>query len=469
MCGIVGLGDFKPKAGQYEHNLFAQMMVGNALRGTDSTGIMKVYSNGHSDWRKQTGYPYHLWESKGFPNFWKDYEKKEVRYLIGHCRSATVGDPNVKNAHPFTVDHISLVHNGTLAKSSKLPDYKDFAVDSEAICHSIAKQGIQKTVDGMDGAFSLVYYDAKEKTLNFIRNFERPMFIGKQEGIGRLFFGSEEMMIKWILDRNNIVPAQFEELPTYTLYSFSLDSLKPKIKKVTKSFFSGPLYSKVWIKGVAYDSLEEFHKIQELQDANTKPTLGSDSVDFSAPSLPAPATETAEASPKGKVVPFSGKKKPKTKGEPGKGTFFANPLLRSANLVPVNNLFGLRKDERIALEIENWDKVPGADDKYLFECASAAAPNTQVFFYLMGKRGMETLIETGKLSARIVGMQQNTKTIQDLKEFHRIWVADPIPKFSFEIEAEDAEIISESELQEAVKMLNEAQQLHNRRDPALGD
>ena len=82
---------------------------------------------------------------------------------------------------------------------------------------------------------------------------------------------------------------------------------------------------------------------------------------------------------------------------------------------------------------------------------------------------METLVEMGKLSARIVGMQQNTKTIQDLKEFHRIWVADPIPKFSFEIEAEDAEIISESELQEAVKMLNEAQQLHNRRDPALGD
>ena len=471
MCGIVGLGDFRPKAGQYEHNLFAQMMVGNALRGTDSTGIMKVYSNGNSDWRKQVGYPYRLWESKGFPNFWRDYEKKDVRFLVGHCRSATTGDSTAKNAHPFTVGHISLVHNGTLVKTSKLPEFNTFSVDSEAIANSIVVQGIQKTVDQMDGAFSLVYYDSKERTLNLIRNFERPMFLGKQEGIGRIFFGSEEKLIQWILDRNNIVPAVFEEIPTYSLYTFSLDSMKPEIKKVTKtySYSSFPHHKpKIWIGGVPFDSMEEYEEMKAAKEATAAKTsvISPDTPDFSIPSLPVPASEVAESSPKGKVVPFFGKRKGKNKETPTKGTFSAATLLKSDNLVPVNNLFGLRKDQRIRLDIENWDKLPGDADKYLFECSSKEIPNTQVFFYLHGKRGMETLAETMTLSARIVAMQQNTKTTQSAKEQHRLWVADPLPDFG--LDEADGEILSESEMKEAVRLLNEAN-LHNHRDEALGD
>ncbi|MFW3388022.1 UNVERIFIED_CONTAM: hypothetical protein RF648_18655, partial [Kocuria sp. CPCC 205274] len=99
---------------------------------------------------------------------------KLPKFLVGHNRYATMGEVVDRNAHPFQHGSITLVHNGTLDNQSLLPDHQKFAVDSENIAYSIDKIGIEETIKKLNGKFTLVWFDAKDQTLNFIRNKDRP-------------------------------------------------------------------------------------------------------------------------------------------------------------------------------------------------------------------------------------------------------------------------------------------------------
>lgn len=225
MCGIVGLMRTEYAGiSENERSIFDQLLHTGVVRGHHGTGIFAVDANGNVRSIKSAGPPFHLVTSKDFPSFWEKTKKNSTKILVGHNRLATTGEKTTKNAHPFISGHITLVHNGTLDSDSKI-NLKKFDVDSEALCHAIAEQGIEKAIGETLGAYALVFFDNKAKTLNFLRNGQRPLAIAIDKTWNRLVFASEIEHLKWIIGRNNMtgINVSAREIPTNTLLSFALD------------------------------------------------------------------------------------------------------------------------------------------------------------------------------------------------------------------------------------------------------
>lgn len=152
--------------------------------------------------------------------------------FLGHTRYATHGTVKDKNAHPFQHDHIVLAHNGGIWNKDELLKGKDFDVDSEAICHSIAKIGVIETLKTIEGAFALSYYDLDEGKFNLIHNGGRPLSLFRNKTKNVWYYGSEGEMLFWLLRRNRIDHGVIDEIPESTLYSFDLASNSLETRKV---------------------------------------------------------------------------------------------------------------------------------------------------------------------------------------------------------------------------------------------
>lgn len=220
MCGIVGMVSSN-KAGFYNahQKIFKDMLWADAVRGDDSTGVFGVNKYGNVDFLKEKGSPAELFKTKE----WDDFESdifSQFHMVVGHNRKATRGATTDENAHPFVEGNTILVHNGTLFNHSSLTE-KKVEVDSHAILHSIVERGYEKTIEELDGAFTLVWYDTKEKELYIIRNEQRPLFIANTEGAW--FFASEEKMLKWCISREEVKIADITNCKPGTLYTFNLE------------------------------------------------------------------------------------------------------------------------------------------------------------------------------------------------------------------------------------------------------
>jgi len=197
MCGIVGV------VGQIiaaHERAFKTLLILDALRGLDSTGIAAI--GRHVDPRvvKQVGNPYDLMEMGVFNKVMNQFN----RALIGHNRFGTQGLVTKKNAHPFEFDKVIGVHNGTLENKWELVNGNNFAVDSEALYSGINNDGIEKTITRARGAWSLVWWDKEEETMNFLRNKERPMWMAYAKKDHAMFFASESWMIEIATSRNEV-------------------------------------------------------------------------------------------------------------------------------------------------------------------------------------------------------------------------------------------------------------------------
>lgn len=197
MCGLTGVAG---KIGKKEEDIFRDLLVVDALRGTDSTGIAVVSSQFDVKIAKQVGNPYELFDTKSYDRALMGLN----RVLIGHNRWSTVGVSNRANAHPFQYDHITGAHNGTLKNKGTLLNGNDFAVDSQALYNHIAKEGLKSAITKADGAWALTWWDANEKTINFLRNQERPLWMVRSDDGKTLFWASELWMLEGVLDREGI-------------------------------------------------------------------------------------------------------------------------------------------------------------------------------------------------------------------------------------------------------------------------
>ena len=213
MCGLV-LAMGKYSLVSSELKLFSQMLACDTFRGEHSTGMFSLFR----PYGKDPVFKVKKSVDDGF-DFVKSHEfmdgmiykhksttspfaeiTETPKALFGHNRHATMGAVNAKNAHPFTHGHITLAHNGTLINQSLLPDHKDFEVDSENICHSIAKIGVDETIQKLHGAYTLIWFNAQEMTINLIRNNERPFHFAETSA-GDWFGASEEDMLMWLMKR----------------------------------------------------------------------------------------------------------------------------------------------------------------------------------------------------------------------------------------------------------------------------
>ena len=236
MCGIVGM------AGKltFDHKgAFKDMLQVSTLRGVDATGVLRVVANGSMSYLKLSQPSLEYFNLKG-----ADAAMNPVgaKVLLGHTRSATIGGNKSHNAHPFIIDDdkeeqmLGGVHNGTLRGNwrTALVDSNKFDVDSQGLYHNIAAFGVENVLPLVEGAWALVWQDARDNTLNFIRNSERPLYLAYSLDKSVILWASEKWMLLVAERQGKIKLFRAEDgefahslAPDY-LYSFTIDMTKTK-------------------------------------------------------------------------------------------------------------------------------------------------------------------------------------------------------------------------------------------------
>ena len=194
MCGIVGM------AGQLVHgdkDVFNQMLFFCQLRGEDSTGVFNIPKDSPDpSIIKVVGTPDNLFSNIRFDRL----TMYNSRALIGHCRKATIGKINAVTAHPFTYGSITGVHNGTLRNWRDLPGDSE-SMDSQTLFENMNRVGTRETIEAVDGAYALIWWDTDDETLNVLRNKERPLHYAFSADYKRILWASEAWMILIAADR----------------------------------------------------------------------------------------------------------------------------------------------------------------------------------------------------------------------------------------------------------------------------
>lgn len=249
MCGLVGIAG---KLEVRDEAMMKRLLVFDYFRGPDSTGLASIRNNGDVKIAKGAVSPLDLFDTKRFTETNSGYPSIA---LIGHNRLATKGGINNMNAHPFQFDNIVGAHNGTLDQSSwtALEDAigEKHSVDSMAVIHAIAKLGIEETVKLLQGAWALTWYDLEAKTMNLLRNKERPLWVAYSKKFDRLFWASEWVTIdaalrtaakhqEYEMYKEDQTNYQYWSVQPDWWYRFDIESLrtggdalpKPKVKEL---------------------------------------------------------------------------------------------------------------------------------------------------------------------------------------------------------------------------------------------
>lgn len=229
MCGLVGA--FGSSLYNADEDFFKDGLIASQLRGQDSTGIALVHGKKFNSTILKAAQDASLFVSR--EDVRKVFNKHhDIKVMMGHTRYATHGTVCDPNAHPFEHEHIVLAHNGGIWNKKDLPDGDKFQVDSEAICHSVAKIGAIETLRKINGAFALSFFDFDEGRFNLIRNEGRPLFYAKHKHRSSWYYASEGEMLLWILRRNKIDFDDIELLEESHLLTFDLKSAKFEIREV---------------------------------------------------------------------------------------------------------------------------------------------------------------------------------------------------------------------------------------------
>jgi hypothetical protein len=219
MCGIVGL-IAKRRFGFYmaQEEIFRDLLFVDTLRGPDSTGVFGITKAGNVSTLKAAVSGPQFVELEDFKNFQRSMSRNYMA-VIGHNRKATKGNVTGKNAHPFKVGDITLVHNGTVWGDN---DFKEgVEVDSHQIAHNISEKGEFVAVPEINGAYALVFYNKKDKTLNLCRNDMRPLSLLETDGFWVI--SSEAALAHAILIRHNVKLQRVHGIPLKTMVVFDMD------------------------------------------------------------------------------------------------------------------------------------------------------------------------------------------------------------------------------------------------------
>lgn len=226
MCGLVGVaGTISAK----DEKVFKNLLVLDQLRGEHSTGILSVTSTYSTEVLKKMGGHAELKQYKQYDEIFR----KCHRVLMGHNRWATQGAVNHVNAHPFEFKTIIGAHNGTLRNKHALPDAKNFEVDSENLYHAIEKDGLEASIKITNGAYALTWWNKDEKSLNFLRNSERPLHFCHSEDGKVLYWASEPWMLRVALERNTVKHGEIYSLKEMAHWSISFEGYKASDKVPT--------------------------------------------------------------------------------------------------------------------------------------------------------------------------------------------------------------------------------------------
>lgn len=233
MCGLIGVAG--NVSAQVKNSLFKDMLDVCQTRGRHATGVIKVDDDLDYGYIKNVGPPAMLFDRRSYSDI---VETGNAAALIGHCRHKTSGDNDTASAHPFDYEDEGIigVHNGTLRSYHDLDTHNFKKVDSEVLYGHLAMNGPEETFNKIEGAWACVWWNDKNKTLNFIRNKERPLWFTWNEDCSMMFWASEIWMFGAISRKIKLwdggkADSPYVELPVDTMWSFNID---PKAKKDEK-------------------------------------------------------------------------------------------------------------------------------------------------------------------------------------------------------------------------------------------
>lgn len=220
MCGLVGMAGDLTSGWK---DVFTELLIVDSVRGMHGTGVAAIRRYENRVNLVKMPVPS---QALIMTNEYNSAIKDPIKVLIGHNRYATIGKKNVENSHPFQFSDVVGAHNGTLYSGSRkrLDPAEYYGTDSEAIYANLNDEGIRKTVDELDGAWALTWYDATNNTINFLRNDKRPLFYGYSDDRCTLFWASELEMLKFVLSRNKRMPDDdhFHDVTPYTHLSWKV-------------------------------------------------------------------------------------------------------------------------------------------------------------------------------------------------------------------------------------------------------
>lgn len=226
MCGIVAvIAAYQNGFLDDEKKAFSEMLFIDTFRGWDSTGVFSVHTNHNVHILK---------DAVPGPEFICHNKYKEFMarlwinglFAVGHNRSATRGEINAVNAHPFWInDEIVLVQNGTWNGSHK--HVKNTEVDTEAVAHIIQEHpdNVEQALQKINAAYALMWYNVPKKTLYAIRNTLRPLHMVNLKSGGTLLASELETML-YAASHNKMEIKSCEEVKPGVLHSWAINDDK---------------------------------------------------------------------------------------------------------------------------------------------------------------------------------------------------------------------------------------------------
>ena len=228
MCGIVGMAGNGLTT--VDLKVFTDLMTISALRGTDGTGIFQ----GHFDKFKNTW----LIEKRAWPvnSFFRLHKSKAGNKLllnscldnvfIGHTRWATAGELTDENCHPYHVDNIVGVHNGTM-EDTKYWNIKE--TDSLLLYKDIQARGLKTVLEEVEheSAFALSYIDMQQRKLYFARNIERPLYVMHHLNRKAMYWASEGGFLELAAKRHKLDVSEPKVFCVNKIYSIDIDDIGP--------------------------------------------------------------------------------------------------------------------------------------------------------------------------------------------------------------------------------------------------
>lgn len=264
MCGLAGV--LSNKLQDPEIYAFDELMCISVIRGWEGAGTAFISRGEQADVLRTVGTGTDLVLHGKFSDFLK---KKRIA-LMGHTRFPTMGkDTNdLAFVHPHRYEHITLVHNGTMTEVAGTKVDKDKMSDSAMLTESIAKIGVKDTIKNSQGAFALVWFDAKQQTLNFLRNWERPLHFAipqtKDKKKFVLYWASDPLFLQIICNRrydtHKVLPLEpgvwfGYELEKPPLRPFEVKDVRPEWKSTwtggTTGFATGKYINGKWVEGTS--------------------------------------------------------------------------------------------------------------------------------------------------------------------------------------------------------------------------
>ena len=203
MCGIIGCVGFNNA-----YDVIIKSLSLLEYRGYDSVGV-GLFNSGKIEVFKKAGRTADLEELLKDNSF-------NSKCGIGHTRWATHGVVSDKNAHPFKVGRVTLVHNGIIENYKELKEEYNLSglkseTDSEVVAALLNKfydgnvlETITKVCSQLMGTYALLMmFDDKKDTIYATRHVS-PLVFGYKDN--EIMISSEVLPLTNYFDDYSILP-----------------------------------------------------------------------------------------------------------------------------------------------------------------------------------------------------------------------------------------------------------------------